>query len=115
MSCAGKSPKTHRRNKVLKDLGENKSLIESAIKNTVKLNKKKNGIQLKKTIMEINRLIKITKSEDMTGKEIKKEYKKLVKEREEIRIQQEKIQMDIERCEQDNINTETIKEALLSI
>ncbi|MDR4506950.1 MAG: hypothetical protein MRJ65_01715 [Candidatus Brocadiaceae bacterium] len=100
---------------MLKDLGENKSLIESAIKNTVKLNKKKNGIQLKKTIMEINRLIKITKSEDMTGKEIKKEYKKLVKEREEIRIQQEKIQMDIERCEQDNINTETIKEALLSI
>lgn len=110
--------------KVLKNLGENKLLIESAIKNTLKLNKKrikpleiekeKKDFQLKKIITEINRLIKIMKSEDMIGREIAEEYKELLKEKEELIIQQEKIQIDIERCKQDSINAETIKEALLS-
>lgn len=110
--------------KVLKNLGENKSLIESTIKNTFKLSKKriqpletekeKKGLQLNKITVKIARLVKIMESEDMLGKEIADEYKTLLKEKEELTTQQEKIQIDIERCKQDNIDAEVIKEALLS-
>lgn len=66
--------------KCLIELGQNKALIESSIRNASQFNKKRlkplqeevNKIKnlLAKTTVEVNRLIKIMKSDDMVVKEI---------------------------------------------
>ncbi len=110
--------------KCLIDLGQNKALIESSIKNATQFNKKrikplqdetnKTDNLLAKTTAQVNRLIKIMKSEDMVGKEISEEYKTLLKEKGILETQKEKLLLDIERCKQDMLDTEIIKKTLLS-
>ena len=110
--------------KCLIDLGQNKALIESSIKNATQFNKKrikplqdetnKTDNLLAKTTAQVNRLIKIMKSEDMVGKEISEEYKTLLKEKGILETQKEKLLLDIERCKQDMLDTEMIKKTLLS-
>lgn len=110
--------------KCLSDLGNNKSLIESTIKNSTKLSKdrinplknekEKTEQLLAKTTAEINRLVKILKSKDMIGNEISEEYKKLLKEKNELQTQIEKLTIDIERCTQDMLDAEMIKKTLFA-
>ncbi len=110
--------------KCLVDLGQNKALIESSIRNSTQFNKKrikplqedlnKTDNLLSKTTAEVNRLIKIMKSADMVGKEITEEYKTLLKEKNLLENQKEKLLLDIERCKQDILDAEMIKKTLLS-
>ena len=106
------------------ELGQNKALIESSIRNASQFNKKrlkplqeetdKTDNLLAKTTAQINRLIKIIKNEDMVGKEITEEYRTLLKEKSLLETQKEKLLLDIERCKQDMLDAEMIKKTLLS-
>jgi len=108
--------------KTLRELGKNKSLIESTIKNTSKHNKKRikpleteretTIHKIIKATAEINRLIKIMKSSDMVSRDITQEYKKLLSEREALQSQKEKIQLDMERCKQDTLEAKIITKTL---
>ena len=99
-------------------------MIESAIKGNRNYNTKKikpfqaelnkTELQLRDMTIQINRLVNIMKSKDMVGKEIAEEYKKLLKEKELIEIQREKLLLDIERCKQGIIDAETVKKTLLA-
>lgn len=110
--------------KCLTDLGNNKALIESTIKNSTKLTKnkilpfqsqKEKAEQMfGKTISEINRLIKIMKSQDLVSNEITDEYKKLLYEKASLQNQIEKLTIDIERCKQDVLDAEMIKKTILA-
>jgi len=106
----------------LQGLGQNKALINSAIKNTANHNAKRlKPLQAEqeqtqnniiKTIKEINRLVKIMKSQDMVGKEIKEEYKTLLEERNRLETNKQKLELDIERCKQDTLDAENIAKTL---
>ena len=110
--------------KCLIDLGNNKTLIQSSIKNSTNLSK--NKIQpledqkhkaeqrLGKTVTEINRLIGIMKSKDLVGNEITEEYKKLLHLKSSLQTEVEKLTIDIERCNQDVLDAEMIKKTLLA-
>lgn len=110
--------------KCLIDLGQNKALVESSIRNSTQFNKKrikplqeelnKADNLLGKTTAEVNRLIKIMKSTDMLGKEITEEYRTLLKEKSLLENQKEKLLLDIERCKQDMLDAEMIKKTLFS-
>ena len=110
--------------KCLSNLGNNKSLIESTIKNSTKLSKDKlNPLKnekekteqlLAKTTAEINRLVKILKSKDMIGNEISEEYKNLLKEKSGLQTHIEKLTIDIERCSQDMLDADMIKKTLFA-
>ncbi len=110
--------------KCLSDLGNNKALIESAIKSsrsyTAKRIKPLQGElvqaeqQLGETTAQINRLVRIMKSKDMVGGDITEEYKKLLKEKGLIETRQEKLLLDVERCKQDIVDAETVKKTLLA-
>lgn len=110
--------------KAITNLGQNKSLIESAIKNTSQFNRgmikplqdeiEKTEALLGKATKEINRLVKIMKSEDMVGKEITEEYKSLLKEKAVLDTQKEKLLLDMDRCKQEMLDAEMIKKTLLS-
>ena len=99
-------------------------MIESAIKNSTNLSKKKIrplGDQKQKaeqrlgrTIAEINRLINIMKSKDLVGNEITEEYKKLLHLKSSLQTDIEKLTIDIERCNQDVLDAEMIKKTLLA-
>ncbi|MCU0614248.1 MAG: recombinase family protein, partial [Desulfobacterales bacterium] len=104
------------------ELGKNKSLIESAIKNTAKhntqalkpLETEKEQLVHKtiKATAEINRLIKIMKDKDNVGKEISDEYKKLLTEKTATETRKEKLEIDIERCKQDTLDAESVAKTL---
>ena len=108
--------------KALKELGKNKSLIESTIRNTTKHNKKRikpletereTAIhKIIKATAEINRLIKVMKQSDMAGKEITEEYKKLLQEKTALETQKETLTLDIERCRQDMLDADMIIKTL---
>ncbi|MBF0523259.1 MAG: hypothetical protein HQL24_09425, partial [Candidatus Omnitrophica bacterium] len=108
--------------KCLTDLGNNKALIEAAIKNSTKMNKNKiKPLQnekekteqlLGKTTAEINRIIKILKSQDLVGNEITEEYKKLLNQKSSLQNDLEKLTINIERCNQDVLDAEMIKKTL---
>lgn len=110
--------------KCLADLGQNKSLIESTIKNSTSMNKSKiKPLQdqkekaeqtLGKTTAEINRLIKIMKSQDLVGNDITEEYKKLLHQKNALQNDIEKLTINIERCNQDVLDAEMIKKTLLA-
>ncbi len=110
--------------KCLADLGNNKSLIESTIRNSTKFTKskirpldnekEKTGQLLAKTTAEINRLVKILKSKDLVGNEITEEYKRLLNEKGLQQNQIEKLSIDIERCTQDMLDAEMVKKTLLA-
>ena len=110
--------------KCLADLGNNTPLIESTIKNSTKMsknkiapfqNQKEKAEQLLgKTTAEINRLVKIMKSQDLVGNEITEEYKKLLNEKNALHTEIEKLTIDIERCKQDVLDAEMIKKTLLA-
>ena len=110
--------------KCLSDLGNNKSLIESTIKNSTKFTKKKLKPKQEektkieqlfgKTTAEINRLVNIMKSKDLVSKEITEEYKKLLAEQKSQQSDIEKLSIDIERCTQDVLDAEMIKKTLLA-
>lgn len=110
--------------KCLTDLGNNKTLIESTIKNSTKFTKskirpfenekEKTEQLLAKTTAEINRLVKILKSKDLVGNEITEEYKRLLEEKKVQQSQIEKLSIDIERCTQDMLDAEMIKKTLLA-
>ena len=110
--------------KCLSDLGHNKALIESAIRENAQFTKNKikplqnesdkTEQQLAKATTEINRLIKIMKSTDMIGKDISEEYKTLLKEKTLLETQKEKLSLDIERCKQDMLDAEMVEKTLLS-
>ncbi|MBP9854148.1 MAG: recombinase family protein [Candidatus Omnitrophica bacterium] len=110
--------------KCLTDLGNNKSLIEYTIKNSTEFTKnkilpfqnqkEKAEQQLAKIISEINRIIKIMKSQDLIGNEITDEYKKLLYEKSSLQNQIEKLTIDIERCKQDVLDAEMIKKTILA-
>lgn len=106
----------------LVELGKNKTLIESTIKNTAKHNNQalkplqteKEGVtqKLVKATAEINRIIKIMKDKDFVGQEINEEYKKLLQEKTALENQKEKLILDIERCKQDTLDAESIAKTL---
>ena len=106
----------------LQGLGQNKALINSAIHNTTNHNKKRiKPLELEKeqttnalikTVKEINRLVNIMKSQDMVGKEINNEYKVLLEERKRLENNQQKIELEIERCQQDTLDAENIARTL---
>ena len=114
--------------KTIKDalgaLGKNKRFIDSAVKNQSKLTKNrikplqdeldKTSQSLINKTTQINRLIKILKSQDMVSKEITNEYKTLLNERCHLENQKEKLLMDIERCKQDMLDAEMIRKTLVS-
>ncbi len=110
--------------KCLIDLGNNKALIEHAIRNSTTMSKSKvrpleeqkhkAEVRLGKTVPEINRLIGIMKSKDMVGNEITEEYKKLLHLKASLQTDIEKLTIDIERCKQDVLDAEMIKKTLLA-
>ena len=52
------------------------------------------------------------KSQDMVGKEINNEYKVLLEERKRLENNQQKIELEIERCQQDTLDAENIARTL---
>jgi site-specific DNA recombinase len=106
------------------ELGKNKPLIDSAIKNNSKLTKtriKPLQAEMNKTeqalidrTAQINRLVKVLKSKDMVSKEVSEEYKRMLSERSLLETQKEKLVLDIERCKQDMLDAELIRKTLLS-
>ena len=109
--------------KSLIDLGHNKALIESTIKNStahtkdkikpLKASQEKAERLLIKTTEEINRLVKLMKSQDMVGTDITEEYKRLLKEKSQLQVDIERTSIDIERSNQDILDAEMIKKTLL--
>jgi len=111
-------------NEFLEGLGQNKTLIES----TTKKNSQYNKIRLKplkleselteeklvKTSAEINRLIKILKSQDMVSKDISEEYKRLIKEKIMLETQKDRVLLDIGRCKQDMLDAEMVAKTLVA-
>lgn len=69
---------------------------------------------LGKTTIEINRLVKILKSQDLVGSEITDEYKKLLHQKNSLQDDIEKLAINIERCNQDMLDAEMIKKTLLA-
>lgn len=108
----------------LRELGQNKALITSTIKGNARFNQQRlKPLQAEKeqtehrlitTVQEINRLIKLMKSQDLVGEEITEEYKKLLAERNALETEKEKLQLEIERCSQDMLDAERIAETLLA-
>jgi len=110
--------------KSLIDLGNNKALLESTIKNStahtkdkikpLQASKEKAERLLMKTTEEINRLVKLMKSQDMVGTDITEEYKRLLREKDQLQVDIEKTSIDIERSNQDILDAEMIKKTLLA-
>lgn len=110
--------------KCLIDLGSNTKLIESTIKNSTKMSKdkikpmthqkEKAEKLLGKTTSEINRLVRILKSQDLVGNEITEEYKQLLHQKNSLQDDIEKLAINIERCNQDVLDAEMIKKTLLA-
>lgn len=108
----------------LSTLGKNKSFIESTIKHNAKFTKShikpferevdKINERLIDRTAQIKRLVNILKSNDLVSKEITDEYRGLLKERELLTNDKEKLLLNIERCKQDMVDAELVQKTLLS-
>ena len=60
----------------------------------------------------IRRLIKVTKHEDLLAEDIKEEYRRLAREKEQLQTQCEKLQLDLERRRKRVLDADLIRRSL---
>lgn len=108
--------------KVLRNLGQNKNLLESVMDEANKESKssikplERDKVKIEDTIAkithQIKRIVEIFKQQDLVSQEIKDDYKNLLSERERKQIALEKLQIDINRLRGKSVDFEIIQRSL---
>jgi DNA-binding XRE family transcriptional regulator len=108
--------------KVLKNLGQNKNILESVMAEATKESRKsvqpleKDKAKIEETIArltgQIKRITGILTQQDLVSQEIKDEYKGFLVEREQKRTALEKLQIDIDRLKNKSVDFDIIRKAL---